>query len=102
MTHVYYPEAKELLQELTARPDVCLILYTCSHPPEIEFYLKNFAAHNIKFDYINENPEVKTGVGEFGCYDKKPYFNILFDDKAGFLPSEIPMIRAEFKKHSLL
>ncbi len=102
LSHEYYPEAKELLQELSARPDIILILFTCSHPHEIEQYKINFLADNIKFDYTNENPEIKTMAGDYGCYDKKPYFNILLDDKSGITPDEIPLVRSEFKKHSLL
>lgn len=81
-----YDGAVEVLQMLSMDPEVCLILYTCSHPHEIEQYLELFVKHQIHFDYVNENPEVKTDLGGYGCYDKKPYFNILFEDKAGFDP----------------
>jgi hypothetical protein len=27
---------------------------------------------------------VKTQTNGYGCYDKKPYMNVLFEDKAGF------------------
>lgn len=101
LVHEYYAGAKELLQELTARPDICLILYTCSHPHEIKKYCENFTRDGIHFEYINKNPEVQTLGGDYGYYEDKPYFNILFDDKAGFDPAEIPEIRQEFKKHSL-
>jgi len=33
---------------------------------------------------VNENPEVLNL--KYGCYDKKPYFNVVFEDKAGFDP----------------
>jgi hypothetical protein len=36
--------------------------------------------------YINENPEISDDKGAFGCYDKKPYYNVLLDDKASFNP----------------
>lgn len=100
LTHDYYPEAQELLQELTARKDVCLIMHTCSHPHQIHQYNQTFKEHGIVFDYINQNPEVKTNV-RYGYYEHKPYYNILFDDKAGFHPEIIPQIREEFKKHKL-
>jgi hypothetical protein len=38
--------------------DVVIFLYTCSHPHEIEQYLKLFSDNNIHFKYVNENPEV--------------------------------------------
>lgn len=109
LAHEYYPEAKELLQELSARKDIVLVLWTCSHPFEIAQYMTTFEADNIHFDYYNENPEIttdKTGVGnsekpKYGCYDKKPYYNVLLDDKAGTLPENLAEIRQEFKKHSL-
>lgn len=110
LAHDYYPEAKEMLQELSERDDICLVVWTCSHPFEITEYLINFEADDIHFDYVNENPEVRTDNRghsnterpKYGCYDKKPYYNVLLDDKAGCTPNEIPKIRAEFKKYSLL
>lgn len=80
----FYPHVVETLQLLTKRTDVCLILYTCSHPHELVEYQKYFISHNIHFDFINENPEVATA--DYGCYDHKPYFNVLIEDKAGFDP----------------
>ena len=80
----FYPHAIETLQFLSNREDICMILYTCSHPHEIEQYQRMFKEHNINFEYVNENPEVVTKPNEYGCYDKKPYMNVLFEDKAGF------------------
>ena len=84
----FYPYAKETLQLLTKLSDVVLIMYTCSHPNEIEEYINFFESNNIHFDYINENPEVITDTNGYGCYDKKPYINVLLDDKAGFSGEE--------------
>lgn len=78
----FYPLAKEALQMISNRKDICCILYTCSHPSEIEKYIALFAAHNIHFTYVNENPEVINK--RYGNYSKKPYFNVLLEDKAGF------------------
>lgn len=78
----FYPGAKDVLQLVSAGEDIVTILYTCSYPSEIADYLLHFEANEIYFDYVNENPEVKnTG---FGNFDRKPYFNVLFEDKAGF------------------
>ena len=63
-----------------------MFLYTCSHPHEIEEYLALFKKFDIDFKYVNENPEVKTEKEGYGNYDKKPYMNVLFEDKAGFNP----------------
>jgi hypothetical protein len=82
----FYPMAKETLQLISKLSDVCMFLYTCSHPHEIEEYIELFKKNNINFQYINENPEVLTDPNGYGCYDKKPYMNVLFEDKAGFDP----------------
>lgn len=86
-TLVYYPYAKETLQFLTKnRPDMILFLFTSSYPNEIEKYLNQFEKDGIFFKYVNENPEISDSKGSFGCYDKKPYFNSYWEDKAGFRP----------------
>jgi len=82
----FYDHSMETLQLISTIPDICMILYTCSHPEEIEQYISLFKDHNINFQYINENPEVVTDVNGYGCYDSKPYVNVLFEDKAGFDP----------------
>lgn len=80
----FYPFAKETLQKISKMEDVVMILYTCSHPHEIEQYIEYFKENDIHFDYINENPEIPTNLEGYGNYDKKPYMNVLFEDKAGF------------------
>ena len=78
----FYPCAVEVLQALAKRKEIVKILYTCSYPHEIDQYLEHFKAHGIHFDYVNENPDVANGG--YGYYEDKIYFNVLFDDKAGF------------------
>ncbi len=82
----FYPMAKETLQYLSKLPDVVMFLYTCSHPHEIEEYINLFESNGIHFKYVNENPEIPTDPKGYGNYDKKPYMNVLFEDKAGFDP----------------
>lgn len=82
----FYPLAKETLQLISKLPDICMILYTCSHPHEINEYLELFEENDIHFQYVNENPEVPTDKNGYGNYDKKPYMNVLLEDKAGFDP----------------
>ena len=94
----FYPYAKETLQYLSKLSDVEMIIYTCSHPHEIEEYVKLFAESGITFKFINENPEVVTQPNGYGCYDKKPYMNILFEDKAGFDPETEWLEVLEFMK----
>ena len=99
----FYPYAKQTLQELSKRKDVCLILFTCSHPEEIEKYLKFFDEMDIHFQYCNENPEVKTGDDKYGNYDRKFFFNVLLDDKAGFSAEwNWEAVLYEFRKHEIL
>jgi hypothetical protein len=85
---IYYPFAKQVLQILTKRPDVKMILWTSSYLHEIEKYLQKFEKEGIRFDAVNENPGISSRNGNFGYYEKKFYFNVLFDDKAGFLPEK--------------
>lgn len=83
---LYYPYAKETLQLMSERKDIVMILWTSSYPDEMKIYRKTFINDNIIFNYENENPEVQTSKGSFGFYEKKHYFNVLFEDKAGFNP----------------
>lgn len=78
----FISNSKEVLQYLSKRPDVTLLLYTCSHPTEITKYFDFFKSNDIIFKYANENPEVPNNA--LGCYDKKMYFNVLLEDKSGF------------------
>lgn len=96
-----YNYALEVLKIMSLANDICLIMYTCSHPHEIEKYLNFFKDNNIHFEYINENKEVKTDINGYGCYDKKPYMNVLLDDKAGFIPEEdwLPILELMNKKY---
>lgn len=83
----YYPYAKETLQFLTKnRPDMILFIFTSSYKEEIDNYMKQFENDGIYFKYVNENPEISDAKGSFGFYDKKPYFNSIWEDKAGFDP----------------
>lgn len=82
-----FPEALAPLRILSNDPQIKLIMWTASHPEQIVLYDKVFRDENIHFDYFNENPEVQTeGTLTYGNYDKKFYFNVLLDDKAGFDP----------------
>ena len=80
----FYPYAKETLQLISQQRDIVRILYTCSYPHEIVAYLKFFEKNGIHFDHVNENPDICAGA--YGHYAQKFYFNVLFEDKAGFDP----------------
>jgi len=78
----FYKHAKEVLQYLSNRSDIELGLFTCSYPQEIKRYRKFFMDNGIIFRYANKNPDVEDTA--YGYYEDKPYFNVLFEDKAGF------------------
>jgi len=83
----FYPLAKETLQMINKRSDIVMCLYTCSWPEEIKKYDKFFKENGIEFDYLYaKNPDVENNA--LGYYDYKPYFNVLFEDKAGFSPED--------------
>ena len=74
--------AREVLQWLTNREDMCLILYTCSHDSYVDEVLTWMQVNGIRFDYVNENPEV--GSDDLRNIGGKFYFDVLLEDKAGF------------------
>jgi hypothetical protein len=78
----FYPYAVEVMQMISKRTDIVRILYTCSYPHEIVQYIDYFKNLDIHFNYVNENPDVANGG--YGYYKDKFYFNVLFEDKAGF------------------
>lgn len=82
----YYEYAKEVLQIMTERDDIRTIMWTSSFPNEIDEYIRQFKRDCIMFNNINENPDISSNNGNFGFYEKKFYFNVLFDDKAAFRP----------------
>jgi len=84
---VYYPYAKEVLQILTNRQDIRTIIFTSSYPEELKGYDELFKKDGINFKYLNENPEICEENGMFGYYKLKPYFDVMFEDKAGFNPN---------------
>lgn len=83
----YYPYAKETLQLLSGRKDIVMIINTSSYPDELKVYQEELKDDNIIFTYFGENPEVQSSKGSFGFYEKKFYFNVEFEDKAGFDPN---------------
>jgi len=90
----FYYGAEEVLKLISNIKDIKMVMYTCSHPEEIEKYKKFFSERGIHFDYVNENPEVVTDKNGYGCYDQKPYMNVLFEDKAGFdSETEWPLVK---------
>jgi hypothetical protein len=90
IANCFLPKAKEALQMLSVQPEVTLILFTSSHKTDIEKYLNLMIQNDIYFDYVNENPCEDNNA--LSCFDDKFYFNILIDDKAGFVESDWKVI----------
>lgn len=80
----YFPCAKEALQMMSYRDDICLILWSGSPLEILEQYRSRFSEDGIRFEHINENPEVENSA--FQNFDKKLYFNVGIDDRFGFDP----------------
>ena len=79
-----YPYAQEVLQSLSNRKDVFLILWTSTPLSRLDNIKKFFEENEIKFDFYNENPHAKnTPRSDF---NRKFYFSVLVDDRAGFEP----------------
>lgn len=76
--------AVPVLQTISSKPETKIILWSGAHEEEYPAIIKFFNDAGIKVTYFNENPEV--GNSKHGCFDKKFYFSILLDDKAGFDP----------------
>lgn len=81
-TYDYFPSAKEVLQTMTLRDDICLILWSSCHRDKLKEYVRHFLDDGIRFDYINENPEV--GNTHLQNFEEKLYMNVGLDDKFGF------------------
>lgn len=79
-----HPDCKEVLQQMSRSRLFRLIMWTSSKDDEIIEIFQWLYYHGIVVDYHNGNPEVRDT--EYACFDAKPYFNILIDDKAGFEP----------------
>lgn len=74
------------LQMISDLPETRIILWSSIHKADEANIRKLFADHDINVHYVNENPEVpNTDTGNF---ERKFYFSVLVDDKAGFTPDQ--------------
>lgn len=79
---VFYDYAMTVLQHLSKRKDVCLIMFTSSSEANIDEYYVMFDQAGIFFKYANCNPEVPST--SYANFDDKFYMNVIIDDKCGF------------------
>lgn len=76
------------LQAISALPETRIILWSGITDEDRDQVVKLFNDNGIRVDWVNENPAVpSSGTGNF---EKKFYFSILVDDKAGFCPRDWP------------
>lgn len=68
-----FPKIENLLLDLKAR-GVSLILFTGNEGERLSKIISHCKERGYEPNYINENPIMKT---------RKPYYNILLDDRAG-------------------
>ena len=80
----FYDHAERVLKAMSERDDMTLIMYTCSHPNEIDKYLELFKSRGIYFSDVNENTDPSISGTDYGDFTGKPYMNVLLEDKAGF------------------
>ncbi len=77
-------DAKQCLQLIQSLSESQIIIWTSCYPEEYNKIFDFFVEHDIATYLYNQNPEVDNT--ETGCFDKKFYFSVLLDDKAGFDP----------------
>ena len=91
----FYPEAITALRTLGGFEELVLVLWTSCYPDQAPIYLARLEAVGVNIPYVNETPVENTKTGDF---TKKPYFSVLIDDKAGFIPSEWPDVVNAFRR----
>lgn len=96
-TYEYYPYVKEVMRILndwyyTSKGDmnVVCILWTSTTREAGKEYIERMKEDGIRFDYVNENPEVSRQETDpkSSSFDDKFYFNVGLDDKFGFDPDK--------------
>lgn len=93
----FYPDAKEVLQYLTQSPEHCVILWSSSHVAPLADIDKWLVENDIYIKYVNENPDFPDT--ELNDFSKKLAFDILLDDKAGFVgETDWTLIKNNLKK----
>lgn len=91
----YFPQAKEVLQLLTADQQIKLILFSSSAPATLEKAQARFKDDGIIFDYVNENPDIL----DQGLFGQKFFMDVLLDDKAGFeAETDWQIVASEYQK----
>jgi hypothetical protein len=72
------------LKRISEVEESCIIIWSCLHDADKPGILHAFEKEGIKIAAINENPFEQSNT--VSSFHEKPYFSVLFDDKAGFDP----------------
>lgn len=80
----FYPYAKEVLQWLSRRKDIMMILWTSTPVHRLAHVWHWLGNNRIHFDFLNSNTHAKSTPRS--DFDRKFYFSVLLDDRAGFEP----------------
>lgn len=76
--------ARYAMQLLSQRKEVVIILWSSMSLDAMRQMCSWLVGYDIFVDFINDNPlEEDT---KYACFDRKFYFSVLLDDKAGFDP----------------
>lgn len=81
----FYPLVLDALKAIADHGMFKIIIWTCSKEEDRIAYKNLLESHGIPIFAVNENPDLDH-VLDWGDYSKKPYCNVLLDDKAGFDP----------------
>ena len=92
----YLPNAIKVLQNLSKRKDIVLILWTSSHVAPITKVLDKLEKQGVHFKYVNNNPECPDN--KLCDFSKKFYMNVILDDKAGFEKDDWFLVEKELKR----
>lgn len=99
----FLPGAREALQYLSRLEETCLIVWSSLHQAEVRPVFEFLYDNGIEPFHFNSNSEVRNT--DTGCFDRKFYFSVILDDKAGFAPEDwvdvVAAVKANREKYDL-
>lgn len=90
----FFEDALGPLRFLTQHKKAKLILWTSSYGHVIDAARADLKDKGIIFDFVNENPLIPND--ELCDFSKKPYFDVLIDDKAAGFDAEFDWKKIEY------
>jgi hypothetical protein len=97
-------ECIDALRFISSLPETSIIIWSSCYDRDLDKVWAMFKDHGINPQYFNENTAVEnTATGDF---ERKFYFSVLLDDKAGFDPDVdwkivVDQVKEERKKFHL-